>query len=200
MAKLLTLLTFDGQVINSTAYIYSKKRENKREREREREKKKKKKQKKGGSGGRVLSTLKTVQPTSPEFAGVESLLPKFGRWTVKKHVFYQELSGTPNPRYFLKSNAGTNKRRTAVQMGGVLRRFLSSRLRSQEAQRYKGGRTAVQIGGVLPVPFQTSCTGWGFRNSAHFTVRFPVLPFLGVFFSLVFFSLRSSLVLLGVFR
>ena len=33
---------------------------------------------------------------------------------------YQELSGTPNPWCFLKSIAGTNGRRTAVQMGGVL--------------------------------------------------------------------------------
>ena len=32
----------------------------------------------------------------------------------------QELSGTPNPRYLLKSIAGTNGRRIAVQIGGVL--------------------------------------------------------------------------------
>ena len=32
----------------------------------------------------------------------------------------QELSGTPNHWYFLKSIAGTNGRRIAVQKGGVL--------------------------------------------------------------------------------
>ena len=37
-----------------------------------------------------------------------------------KHTIIQELSGTPNPRYFLKSIAGKNGRRTAVQIGGVL--------------------------------------------------------------------------------
>ena len=76
----------------------------------------------------------------------------------------QELSGTPNPRYFFESNAGTNRRRTAVQMGGVLRYkwevycgvSLSSRLRSQQgtALQMGGGFTAVQIGGVLPVLFR----------------------------------------------
>ena len=55
----------------------------------------------------------------------------------------QELSGTPNPRYFLKSNAGTNGRHTAVQMGGVLRY-------KWEAYCGTNGRhTAVQMGGVL---------------------------------------------------
>ena len=36
------------------------------------------------------------------------------------NVSFQELSGNPNPWYFLKSIAGTNGRRTAVQMVGVL--------------------------------------------------------------------------------
>ena len=40
----------------------------------------------------------------------------------------QELSGTPNPWYFLKSIASTNGRRTAVQIGGVLRRFPFSKV------------------------------------------------------------------------
>ena len=43
------------------------------------------------------------------------------------------------------------------------------------------GRTAVQIGGALPVLFETSCTSWGFLNSAHnpqvtFGMRLPNVP------------------------
>ena len=75
----------------------------------------------------------------------------------------QELSGTPNPRYFLKSNAGTNGRRTAAQTGGVLRCKNRSRIaafpffKAQKLARHSatnGGRTAVQTGGVLPVLFR----------------------------------------------
>ena len=69
---------------------------------------------------------------------------------------YQELSGEPNPQYFLKS--------TAVQMGGVLpyrwETYCSTNgrctvafpflpgLATREAQRYNWGHTAVQIGGT----------------------------------------------------
>ena len=53
----------------------------------------------------------------------------------------QELSGTYNHWYFLKSISGTNGRRTAVQIGG-------------EAQRYKLGVYCSTIGGVLPVLFR----------------------------------------------
>ena len=57
---------------------------------------------------------------------------------------------TPNPWYCLKSIAGTNGRRTAVQIGGVLQCklevycgvSLSPKLRSQRG-------TALQMGGVL---------------------------------------------------
>ena len=70
----------------------------------------------------------------------------------------QELSGTPNPWYLLKSIACTNGRRTAVQMGGVLRYkleaycsdSLSSRLRSQQG-------TALQMGGVLRYKLEMYC-------------------------------------------
>ena len=74
-------------------------------------------------------------------------------WGPKLHV-----SRTPNPWYFLKSNAGTNKRRTAVQIGGALHYklefycvvSLSSRLRSQDCTALQlGGRRGVRIGGVL---------------------------------------------------
>ena len=62
----------------------------------------------------------------------------------------EELSGTPNHWYFLKSFAGTHGRRTAVRIGGVLQYklevccgvSLSSRLRSQQG-------TALQMGVVL---------------------------------------------------
>ena len=65
-------------------------------------------------------------------------------------TFSQELSTTPNRCYILKSTTGTNARRIAVQMGGVLQYkwevcrgiCLSSRLRSQEGR-------AIQMGGAL---------------------------------------------------
>ena len=74
----------------------------------------------------------------------------------------QELSGDPNPQYFVKS--------TVVQMGGVLPHewevycwaSLSSKLRSQEG-------TAIHMGGVLPYKVEVHCNtfsknsrGWGF--------------------------------------
>ena len=68
-------------------------------------------------------------------------------WLANNEAISQELSGTPNPWYFLKSIAGTNGRRTAVQIGGVLQYklevycgvpFLQS-LEASEAQRYKWG-------------------------------------------------------------
>ena len=71
----------------------------------------------------------------------------------------QELSGTPNPWYFLKSIASTNGRGAAVQIGCVLQcklevycgvPFLQS-LEASEAQRYKWGAYCVQIKGAPPV-------------------------------------------------
>ena len=73
------------------------------------------------------------------------------------------MERTPNPRHFLKSIAGTNGRRTAVQIGGVLQYklevhcgvSLSPKFRSQQGTALQmGGRTAVQIGGVPPVLFR----------------------------------------------
>ena len=71
---------------------------------------------------------------------------------------FQELSGTPNPWYLLRSNAGTNGRRTAVQMGGVLQYkwevycgvSLSSRHRSQQG-------TALHMGGALWYKLEVYC-------------------------------------------
>ena len=90
------------------------------------------------------------------------------RWPYDRRIYplFQELSGTPNPRYFLKV--------TPVQMGGVLRYkwdcgvSLSSRLSSQQAQRYKWGAYCGTNSRCIASTFQTSCTGWGFLNSAHY--------------------------------
>ena len=56
----------------------------------------------------------------------------------------------------------TNTRRIAIQIGGVLRASLSSRLRGQEG-------TAIQMGGILPCKLEVCCStfsetskGWGF--------------------------------------
>ena len=73
-----------------------------------------------------------------------------GHRSLSEPELYQELSGTPNPWYFLKSIAGTNGRRSAVQMGGVLQYklevycsvSLSPKLSSQRG-------TALQMRGVL---------------------------------------------------
>ena len=76
------------------------------------------------------------------------LLCKYGGWGGCRNRFQvaQELSGTPNHRYFLKRIAGTNGRRTAVQIGGVLQyklevycgaSLLSQSLEASKAQRYK---------------------------------------------------------------
>ena len=49
----------------------------------------------------------------------------------------------------------TNGSRPAVQIGGVLQRFLVSKaLKPARHSVTKGGRNAVQIGGVLPVLFR----------------------------------------------
>ena len=71
------------------------------------------------------------------------------------------LSGTfrnPQPLYFLKSIAGTNGRRAAVQIGGVLRYklgvycgvSLSPKFRIQQG-------TALQMGGVLRYKLEVYC-------------------------------------------
>ena len=87
----------------------------------------------------------------------------------------QELSGTPNPWYFLKSIAGTNGRRIVVQIGGILQYKLEMYCGVSLSPKLRSHRgTALQMGGVLRYKlqvyrqyFQTSCTGWGFLNSPH---------------------------------
>ena len=90
----------------------------------------------------------------------------------KKQDTTQELSGT-SPELVLRESqnaAGTNGRRTAVQIGGALQYklevycgvSLSPMLISQQGTALRmGGRTAVQIGGVLPVPFRRVVRGGG---------------------------------------
>ena len=115
--------------------------------------------------------------------------------------FFQELSGTPNPQYFLKSITGTNGRCTAVQIGGVLQYklevycgvSLSSRLRTS-----KPARCSVTNGGAYcgtnwrctASTFQESCAGWGFLNSAQRNVRGKTHS--NLFVIPCFFSLRGS--------
>ena len=96
----------------------------------------------------------------------------FSRW--RNTQIFRDVPVTPTPSispkvlpYKWGAYCRTNGRRTAVQMGGVLRVSLSSKLRSQES-------AAIQMGGVLPYKlevycrtFQTSCRGWGFRNIAQ---------------------------------
>ena len=78
----------------------------------------------------------------------------------------QALSGTPHHWYFLKSIAGTNGRRTAVQIGGVVQYNLEvycgvslySELRSRQG-------TALQKGSILryrvPEQHALNYRAWG---------------------------------------
>ena len=76
------------------------------------------------------------------------------------HVEDQELSGTP--RYFLKSIPGTNGRRTAVQIGDVLRRYpFSKAFEASEAQQYKWGAYCGTNWRCTASTSQTSRTGLG---------------------------------------
>ena len=109
--------------------------------------------------------------------------------------FSQELSGTPSAWYFLKRIAGTNGRRTAVQIGGVLHStdwrctaafpFLRSS-EASKAQRYKWEAYCGTNWRCTASTFQTSCTGWGFLNSPHsllfgvFQTVFFWIPHLGL--------------------
>ena len=83
----------------------------------------------------------------------------------------QELSGTPNPWYFLKSIASANGRRITSTIGGVLQYklevycgvSLSPKLRSQQG-------TALKTGGVLRYKLEVyrqyfSDTLYGFGGS-----------------------------------
>ena len=75
-----------------------------------------------------LSTANTM-PYRPPLYGIfwGHVFCKYGGWGWSELFPHQgqtqELSGTPNHQYFLKSIAGTNGRRTAVQIRGVLWRF-----------------------------------------------------------------------------
>ena len=89
----------------------------------------------------------------------------------------RELSGTPNPWYSPKSNAGTNGRRIILRYkweaycgtnGRCIATFPCLQgLEAGKAQRYKWGLLRRCIAST----FQTSCKGWGFLNSAHRKAR-----------------------------
>ena len=82
---------------------------------------------------------------------------------------FQELSGTANHWYFLKGISGTNGRRTEVQIGGVLQYKLEVYYGvSLSSQPYKWGAYCGTNWSCTASTIQTSCTGWGFLNSAHF--------------------------------
>ena len=99
---------------------------------------------------------------------------KKGQIRQNKTNLDRELSCDPNPQYFLKN--------TAVQMRGVLpykwEAYCSTNerctvglhslegLEARKAQRYNGGHTALQIGGVLQYFLETSrgCGFWSFSD------------------------------------
>ena len=70
---------------------------------------------------------------------------------VQSRVF-QKRSGDPNPQYFSKSTAcRTNGGRTAVQMGGVLQYKWEAYCRVSLSSKLRSQEsTAIQMGGVLP--------------------------------------------------
>ena len=64
-------------------------------------------------------------------------------------------------RYNWEAYCGTNRRCIAVQIGGLLRRFLSPNLTTNEAQRYKWGEYCGTNWRCTASTFQTCCAGCG---------------------------------------
>ena len=65
-------------------------------------------------------------------------------------------------RYKWEVHCGTDRRHTAVQIGGVLRHFPFFKAQKPAKRSVtNGGRTAVQIGGILPVFFLDKLYGLG---------------------------------------
>ena len=106
------------------------------------------------------------------------------------------------PLVFLKSIAGTNGSRIAVQMGDILQYklevysgvSLSSRLRSQRGAGSEVGAVQQYKLEVYCQYFQTSCTCWGFLHSAHrvFSLRHRALSLGGSFRYFFLFFSRSG--------
>ena len=99
--------------------------------------------------------------------------------------------------------AAQHGRRPAIQMGGVLLGFLSSRLRSQEG-------TAIQMGGILPYKLEVYCSTfsetsrgwWGSPEASHIKASQPHFPhfrvrIFRVFRALALWSLLRPPVFVG---
>ena len=70
----------------------------------------------------------------------------------------QKRSGDPNPQYFSKSSGDTNGGRTAVQMGGVLLYKWEAYCGVSLSSKLRSQeRTAIQMGGVLPYKWGAYC-------------------------------------------
>ena len=111
----------------------------------------------GGNRGQLWTSALSPHLLSPHLD-----FPDTSHKKNRNLAILQELSGDPNPHYFLKSTCRT--------MGGVLQYKWelycwgspSSRLRSQEG-------AAIQMGDVLPYTLEVYCStfseasrGWGF--------------------------------------
>ena len=70
----------------------------------------------------------------------------------------QKRSGDPNPQYFSKSIAVQIGGRTAVQMGGVLQYKWEAYCRVSLSPKLRSQEsTAIQMGGVLPYKLEVYC-------------------------------------------
>ena len=111
--------------------------------------------------------LNCLSPTREGFFFSFKMTPRGGGngETIERKI--QKLSGTPSPRYFLKSIAGTNGRRIA---GTNKRRIAGTNWRCTAAFPFLqslGGALRHKLEVYRQYTSQTSCTGWGFLNSAQ---------------------------------
>ena len=117
-------------------------------------------------GGDMTACQRTLAMRTAAITLASDSAITLARFRPSKLLSNQNLSGDPNPQYFLaykwEANCRTNGRRTAVQMGGVLLGFPFFEARSQEG-------TAIQMWGVLPYTWEACCStlsetsrGWGF--------------------------------------
>ena len=75
-----------------------------------------------------------------------------------ENVINQKRSGDPNPQYFFKKYCRTNGGRTAVQMGGVLQYKWEAYCRASLSSKLRSQEsTAIQMGGVLPYKLEVYC-------------------------------------------
>ena len=111
--------------------------------------------------------LRGPPPKMAQFARIDSQI-RANRLILANRFRVPELqkrSGDPNPYYFSKSTAVQMGGRTAVQMGGVLRYKWEAYCRVSLSSKLSSQEsTAIQM---YCRTFQTSCRGWGFRNIAQ---------------------------------